>query len=96
MDFPANPGVPTNPAAMITHVGGLNAVAGTTLGLPQIPGGKKLIYTNLDLELTAIAEFSEKGKKDLFFRDLADIVDSHGGLWCLEAERYVLEHGKKI
>lgn len=29
---------------MITHIGGINAVADTTLRLPEIPGGKKLIY----------------------------------------------------
>jgi L-sorbose 1-phosphate reductase len=32
-----------NPAAMITHIGGLDAVIDTTMRLPQIPGGKKLI-----------------------------------------------------
>ena len=32
-----------NPAAMITHIGGLGAAAETILGLPKIPGGKKLI-----------------------------------------------------
>lgn len=37
-----------NPAAMITHIGGLNCAAETTLNLPKIPGGKKLIYTHLD------------------------------------------------
>jgi threonine dehydrogenase-like Zn-dependent dehydrogenase len=36
-----------NPAVMITHIGGLDAVVDTTLNLPQIPGGKKLIYTNI-------------------------------------------------
>ena len=35
------------PAVMVTHVGGLDCVAETTLNLPKIPGGKKLIYTHL-------------------------------------------------
>ncbi|WPX09474.1 zinc-binding dehydrogenase [Caldicellulosiruptor danielii] len=30
-----------NPAAMITHIGGLNCVAQTTLNLPKIPGREK-------------------------------------------------------
>lgn len=36
-----------NPAVMVTHIGGLDAAAETTLNLPKIPGGKKLIYTHL-------------------------------------------------
>ena len=64
-----------NPAAMVTHVGGLNSVADTVLNLPNIPGGKKLIYTNIDMELTAIDDFREKGKTDPFFAELADIVE---------------------
>ena len=43
-----------DPSAMITHVGGLDAVIGATLNLPEIPGGKKLIYTHLSMPLTAI------------------------------------------
>ncbi len=85
-----------NPVAMITHVGGLDSVPETTLHLPEIPGGKKLIYTNIQMELTAIDDFREKGKSDQFFADLADIVEGNNSLWCLEAERYVLEHGKAI
>lgn len=30
-----------NPATMLTHIGGLNAVVDTTLNLPNIKGGKK-------------------------------------------------------
>ena len=85
-----------NPVAMITHVGGLDAVPETTLHLPEIPGGKKLIYTNIKMALTAIDDFAEKGKSDQFFADLADIVGRNNGLWCLEAERYILENGKAI
>ena len=43
-----------DPSSMITHVGGLDAVIDTTLNLPNIPGGKKLIYTHLSMPLTAI------------------------------------------
>jgi threonine dehydrogenase-like Zn-dependent dehydrogenase len=35
-----------NPSIMITHIGGLDSVVDTTLNLPQIPGGKKLITKN--------------------------------------------------
>jgi len=85
-----------NPAAMITHVGGLNCVAETTLNLPKIPGGKKLIYTNIDMELTAITDFKEKGKQAPFFAKLAEIVEKNNGLWCAEAEKYLLENAEPI
>ncbi len=85
-----------NPAAMVTHIGGLNSVVDTTLNLPKIPGGKKLIYTNIELELTAIADFKEKGKVDPLFAELARIVEKNNGLWCAEAEKYLLAHAKPI
>lgn len=84
------------PAAMITHVGGLNAVVDTTLHMPEIPGGKKLIYTNIEMELTAIADFAEKGKNDPFFAKLAELVAENNGLWSAAAEQYVLENGTPI
>lgn len=79
-----------DPAVMITHIGGLDAAVGATLDLPKIPGGKKLIYTHIDLPLTAIADFGEKGKEDPRFAELDRIVEGHGGLWCAEAEQYLL------
>jgi threonine dehydrogenase-like Zn-dependent dehydrogenase len=85
-----------NPAVMVTHIGGLNAVAETTLNLPKIPGGKKLMYTNIELELTAITDFRAKGQSDPMFRALADIVDRHAGLWSVEAEEYLLAHAGPI
>jgi len=85
-----------NPTAMITHVGGLNAVIETSKNLPNIPGGKKLIYTHVDMPLTAIEDFEEAGKSDLFFKSLADIVKRNGGFWCGEAEKYLLDHAKKM
>lgn len=81
---------------MVTHVGGLNSVADTVLNLPNIPGGKKLIYTNIDMELTAIDDFREKGKTDPFFAELADIVEKNNGLWSAEAEQYLLKNAKPI
>ena len=84
-----------NPAVMVTHIGGFNAVIDTTLNLPKIPGGKKLIYNNINLELTAIADFEEKGKTDPLFAGLAEIMKRSNNLWCAEAEKYLLEHAPK-
>ena len=80
-----------NPAMMITHVGGLDAVAETTLSLPKIPGGKKLIYTQVDMPLTAIADFEKLGENDSLFKALAESCNAHGGLWNPEAEKILLE-----
>jgi L-sorbose 1-phosphate reductase len=84
-----------NPAILVTHIGGLNAVAHTTLNLSSIPGSKKLIYTHLDLELTALDEFEEKGRRDPLFRKLHEICQKHNGLWSVEAESYLLENAGK-
>ena len=50
-----------NPAVMITHIGGLDAAADTILRLPEIPGGKKLIYNHLTMPLTALTDFRARG-----------------------------------
>ncbi|MBQ9787256.1 MAG: zinc-binding dehydrogenase [Lentisphaeria bacterium] len=81
-----------NPACMITHIGGMDAVIETTLNLPKIKGGKKLIYTGINMPLTAIADFAEKGKTDPFFAELAEIVARHNMLWNAEAEKALLKH----
>jgi threonine dehydrogenase-like Zn-dependent dehydrogenase len=80
-----------NPATMITHIGGLNAAADATLRLPGIPGGKKLIYTGIDMELTAIADFAAKAKENPLFAGLARICEANDGLWSAEAEQLLLE-----
>jgi len=79
-----------NPAVMITHIGGLNCAAESTINLPSIPGGKKLVYTHIDFPLTAIDDFKEKGKTCPVCRKLAEICDRHNGLWSAEAEKYLL------
>lgn len=38
-----------DPSILVTHIGGLNCVIESVLNLPKIPGGKKLIYTGIDL-----------------------------------------------
>jgi threonine dehydrogenase-like Zn-dependent dehydrogenase len=85
-----------DPAGLITHIGGLDAVIDTTRHLPEIPGGKKLMYTNISLPLTAISDFEEKGKQEPFFRNLAEIVNKNNGLWSIEAEKYLLENARPI
>jgi threonine dehydrogenase-like Zn-dependent dehydrogenase len=85
-----------NPAVMITHVGGLDAVVETTLNLPQIPGGKKLIYTNISMPLISLYKLEEKGKNDPFYARLHEIVARNDYIWNLEAEKYLLANAKPI
>lgn len=85
-----------DPSGMITHIGGLDCAAQATLDLPNIPGGKKLIYTQISLPLTAIEDFAELGKTDPLFAGLAEIVEANNGLWCPEAEKYLLNNAKSI
>jgi threonine dehydrogenase-like Zn-dependent dehydrogenase len=84
-----------NPAVMVTHIGGLDSAAEATLKLPEIPGGKKLIYTTIDMELTAIDDFEKKGETNSHFAKLAEITGRNKGLWCAEAEMYLLENWAK-
>ena len=57
----------SNPSSMISHIGGLDAAADATLRLPEIPGGKKLIYTGIKMELTPLEGFraESRGKPPL-------------------------------
>ena len=79
-----------DPAVMITHIGGINAAIDTTVNLPQIPGGKKLIYTHIELPLTAIDDFEQLGKTDARFAEMDKMCKANNGLWCAEAEKYLL------
>ena len=81
-----------DPGGLVTHIGGLNAVAETTLNLPNIPGGKKLIYTHIDMPLTPLSDFAELGKTDPLFAGLSEIIGRHNGLWNVEAEAYLMKH----
>lgn len=81
-----------SPAIMVTHVGGLDSAKETTLNVPNIPGGKKLIYTHIDMPLTAIEDFEELGKTDSLFKLLAESCRQHNDCWNAEAESILLKH----
>ena len=80
-----------NPSYMITHIGGINAAPDTILNLPKIPGGKKLIYPHIKMELTAIEDFEKLGKDNEMFAELARICKKNHNVWCEEAEKYLLK-----
>lgn len=81
-----------HPEVMITHIGGLDAVIDTTMRLPEIPGGKKIIYPGIRMPLTAIADFAERGKSDPLFAELDECCKRCGGLWNAAAEKILLKH----
>ncbi len=85
-----------NPAVMITHVGGIDAAGQTTIDLPKIPGGKKLVYTHVSMPMTAIADFGKLGETDPFFAELDRLCKANNGLWSAEAESYLLKNARRL
>ena len=63
-----------------------------TVNLPKIPGGKKLIYTHVNLKLTALEDFEKLGQTDQRFKVLDSLVKENNGLWNSKAEKYLLEN----
>ena len=85
-----------NPALLVTHIGGLNAVPDATLNLPTIPGGKKLIYTHLNFDLIALEDFAQKSTANPLFGELDQICKKHNGLWSVEAEAHLLTNAENF
>ena len=76
-----------DPSMMVTHIGGLDAAAGATLKLPDLRAGKVLIYTGIKMPLTALADLND---------ELTGIIERNNGLWCAEAEKYLLANAESI
>jgi len=83
-----------NPSTMITHVGGLDAVIETTLNLPNIPGGKKLVYNNVAMPLVALDELKDMDGE--LYQGLAKLVENNNGLWSPEAEQFLIANAPSI
>ena len=85
-----------NPGAIVSHILGLNAVIDTLYAMEKPNGAKKVCYNELDLPLIAIDDLEELGKDNEMYAELAKIVKRNGGLWCAEAEAYLLAHAPRI
>ena len=85
-----------DPAGLVTHIGGLDAVIEATKHLPEIPGGKKLIYTHVDMPLTPISDFAKLGETNEVYKTLAEMCDKNLGLWSVEAESFLLANADKL
>lgn len=84
-----------NVSKIVTHILGLNEVIDTTLNLPKISGGKKLVYTHKSLNLTPISEINND-KNSKFMVGLNKLLEKYDGLWSKEAEKYLIEYAENI
>ncbi len=85
-----------NPGTLVSHICGLNAVIDTLKAMEKPSGAKKVCYTHLNLPLIAVDELDQWADKDPLYKKLAEIVKANGGLWCAEAEEYLLANAPKI
>ncbi len=86
-----------NPAAMITHIGGMNTVVDTVLRLPEIKGAERSSSTPIRIcRSLQSPTLPSSERNDPFYADLAEICSRHNELWCFEAEQYVLRNAKDI
>ena len=85
-----------NPGALVSHILGLNAVSDTLFAMEKPSGAKKVCYNELDLPLVAISDLKELGKDNELYRVLGEIVEKNGGVWCAEAEDYLLAHAPRL
>ena len=84
-----------NPGALVSHILGLGAVPEAIYAMERPNGAKKICYNALDIPLVALADFAELGKTDPMWARLDELVKANGGLWCYEAEQYLLENAPK-
>ena len=81
-----------HPEVMVSHICGIDAIAQATAELPDLRAGKILGYIQIDLPLTALADFAKLGERDPLFASLAKSIEANKGLWNAEAEKILLEH----
>lgn len=84
-----------NVGKVATHILGLDAVPETILKLPQVPGGKKICYSQKSYPLRSVEEMAQDDSTE-FSRGLKVILEKSGGIWNAEAEKYFLENAPEI
>ena len=50
----------------------------------------------LDLPLIAVADLAKLGETNDLYKNLAEIVERNGGIWCAEAEEYLLANAPRL
>ncbi len=79
-------------AKIATHIMGLNDVCDSIMKLPELPGGKKIVYSQKYYPITDVQKFGDGAMETR----LREIVEKNGGLWSAEAERVFLENCAEI
>ena len=85
-----------NPGALVSHILGMNAVEETLFAMATPNGAKKVCYNELDLPLIAVADLAKLGETNDLYKNLAEIVERNGGIWCAEAEEYLLANAPRL
>ncbi|MBQ8344913.1 MAG: zinc-binding dehydrogenase [Clostridia bacterium] len=85
-----------NPGALVSHICGLRAVIDAIYAMEKPSGAKKVCYNEIDIPLVAIDELEQLGADNELYAELAKIVKRNGGLWCAEAEAYLLANGPRL
>jgi L-sorbose 1-phosphate reductase len=80
-----------NVQKIVSHVLGLNDAKETTLNLPDIPGGKKLIYTHKSMSIKSLDDILKDTNNPL-----QEILEKHDGIWSKEAEDFILANQEEI
>ncbi len=83
-----------DPSALVSHILGLRGVIDEILAMEKPSGAKKVCYTGLDIPVLEVAKLSEQTEP--LYKKLGEIVDKNKGLWCKEAEDYLLANAPKI
>lgn len=85
-----------NPGVMVSHVLGLNAVPEVVYAMERPSGVKKICYNHIDIPLVAVSDIPELAKTDAMWAEINKILQKNNGLWCAEAEKYLLANAPKI
>ena len=80
---------------MVSHILGMNHVPDAIFAMAKPSGCKKICYNELDIPVVALTDFEELGKTDPMWAKLDEIVKANNGLWCTEAECYLLENAPR-
>lgn len=79
---------------IVSQILGLDSVAQTTINLPNLPVGKKIVYTHKKFPLTSLNEL--KNSNNVFTDHLSTIIEQNNGFWNLEAEQYFIKYAPEI
>ena len=82
--------------ALVSHILGLKEVIPAIFGMEKPNGAKKVCYTGLDIPMVALEDFAKLGETDPMYKELDRIIKANDGLWCKQAEEYLLANAPRI